>query len=329
VVFLFLAERYGADVVRTLLEDLEDGARGVADPRWVATLDALLARDHGTSWAEALGELAEWSLYTGARADPTVAFARGDGLALLGATEVDSPFSDARVRLFPSSIAAYVSVPLGRSTMTAAIVPTPGSDDATAISMVVARLGSGAVREVVHAGDPTSAPALSMATGETFAVLLVRANDVASSHTPGVCIGSPSEVSACVAALTPVPDAGTPDAATRPDGLEPRHGGEPCWGRAPRALVPTDLARRGTGPRFPRESSGWVASDPRTAEARSSHPQPRCQAQAASCRLPRPAASASERCSWPPWCRARPPATPRSTGDAALRTRAQAPTRRA
>lgn len=212
VVFLFLTERYGPDVVRTLLEDLEDGARGVTDPEWIPALDALLARDHSTSWADALDELAEWCLYTGARADPTVAFARGESLALLGTTEVDPPFSDDRVRLLPSSINAYLSVPLGRSTMTAAIVPTLGSDDATAISMVVARLGSGTVREVVHAGDPTRAPSLSMAAGDVFVVLLVRGNDVATSHTPGVCIGSPSEVSACVDALTPRPDAGTPDA---------------------------------------------------------------------------------------------------------------------
>src|SRR5690606_16426915 len=97
IVFRFLEERHGAAVVRALWEEC-------VESEFLPALDAVLARDYGSSLAEELAELAIWNLYTADRADPERAYAEGSRYPLVAMEAIELPFaSDPPLRVFYAS----------------------------------------------------------------------------------------------------------------------------------------------------------------------------------------------------------------------------------
>src|SRR5262249_20636584 len=129
IFFQFLTERYTPDAVRALWERLENGANGTADPVWFTELDPMLQAEAQTSFHDAFVEFATWNLFTGKHADPTRGYKAGSGSPSRDMHAVDAPYSD-ELRVFYASSQYYVMPPAGRSTMTAALVPSAAHPDA-------------------------------------------------------------------------------------------------------------------------------------------------------------------------------------------------------
>jgi len=198
--FRFLEERFDRSIVRALWEACE------TEP-WLPALDGVLARDHGSSFAEAFTEIAWWNLYTASRADPSLAYAEGAMYAPVATSRVPLPFeSSSRLRVFYASAQYWSADPGTRTTTTAELV---GDADGLELLLAVRR---GAEVEVADGATAGTAGA-----DEVF-VVVVNPALTGESRRPGLCIGSPGEVEACRAAMAPEPDAGPvdPDAGVEP-----------------------------------------------------------------------------------------------------------------
>lgn len=100
IFFRFLEERFEREVPVRLWRRLGDGPEAVS---WLAALDDLLRGSYGSSLGEAYAELVRWNLYTGSRADAERSYAEGARYPQLTEREVELPYADERLRVFPLS----------------------------------------------------------------------------------------------------------------------------------------------------------------------------------------------------------------------------------
>lgn len=232
--FEFLSERFEPALIRRLWEHVENG-RGLsgegadpADPVWTTQLDLLLAADHGTDFASAFVEFARWNLYTGSAADPELAYRSGAQLPMPAMTEVEPPYEDDRLRVFHASTQYYSVDPIGRYELTAALVDDPATpeDETADLSLVLATLVDGRWRTVDTVTDLAAVPVVDVRGARRLVVGVVNGALSDPSRRPGLCLGDPDEVDACVASLSAVPevDGGTPDGGSA-DGGVPGGGG--------------------------------------------------------------------------------------------------------
>ncbi|MFO0548558.1 MAG: MXAN_6640 family putative metalloprotease [Polyangiaceae bacterium] len=203
IFFEFLHEAYGPTMVRSLWEACENGANGVADPYWLDVLEPTLETVAAVTFAEAFTDFARWNLYTGSLADPEIAYARGSAYPKPKTETITLPHQDDSLRLYRASSQYFSADPAGRVEMTAALVPTALSPDGTdGVKLILAaQAGQNLSVKVV---DDVSAGAETLATTgvSKFFVVAVNTNVIGESKKPGLCVGTPSEVTSCVAALT-------------------------------------------------------------------------------------------------------------------------------
>jgi hypothetical protein len=117
--FRFLEERFDRSIIRVLWEACE------TDP-WLPALDAILASDYASSFAEAFVELAGWDLYTASYVDPSMAYAEGAMYPPVMSARESLPFATATpLRVFYAS-AQYFRADPGARTLGVSFVDGAG-----------------------------------------------------------------------------------------------------------------------------------------------------------------------------------------------------------
>ncbi|AKF05333.1 MXAN_6640 family putative metalloprotease [Sandaracinus amylolyticus] len=212
VFFEFLAERYGPELVVGVVRDVEDGARGVADPRWIDVLSSALERDHATTFEAAWLDHARWNLRTGRRADPEASYERGAMLAELAIEALPVPYADTRVRMLRGSSRSY-RVTLGsRARVGVDLLEPMGREGATEGLFVLVTPETDGVIGATRTAPASEGPHwIDASEGESAIVTIVRAldEDDGAGRAPAMCIGSEVELAGCRDVMTMV-DAGTP-----------------------------------------------------------------------------------------------------------------------
>lgn len=217
IFFKFLTERHDDALIRKLWEHLENGQGDVsepadrANPTFVVQLDALLQRDYGSSFAAEWAEFTRWNLYTGAAADSTQAWLDATRYPLVAMTSVTLPYRADGPRVFYASAQYFLAPAAGRTRVTAKLVDGPFTSTDDLPGMVVwlaARKGNRNTEVVkVTAGESVDV------TGGSAIVVVANTNrgaiGASLSQRPALCVGTPEEVAACVAA---VQNGGSPDA---------------------------------------------------------------------------------------------------------------------
>ncbi|UJR82043.1 MXAN_6640 family putative metalloprotease [Sandaracinus amylolyticus] len=209
VFFEFLAERYGPELVAGVVRDVEDGAHGVGDPRWLDVLSSALERDHATTFEAAWLEHARWNLRTGRRADPEASYERGAMLAELAIEALPVPYADTRVRMLRGSSRSYRVMLAAR--VGVELLEPAGREGATeGLFVLVTPEIDGALGETRSAAASDGPQWIDASEGESAIVTIVRAldQDDGAGRAPALCIGSEVALADCRAAMTAT-DGGT------------------------------------------------------------------------------------------------------------------------
>lgn len=210
IFFQFLTERYDPLAVPSLLEDVADGANGVADPEWFTDLDPWLQRRYGVSFADALSEFAVWNLYLRERANAAWSYDRGNSYPAVAKEEIQLPYHLAAPRFFSAS-AKYFSADVGgRAEATAALVVAPGEEaELSGLAVFLAAVRGRAVSMAVEVTDVTAGvDTVDLEAADEVIAVVVNTNPSGNSKRPDLCFGTLAEVAECRQALLPTPDAG-------------------------------------------------------------------------------------------------------------------------
>lgn len=211
--FQFLAEHISPNVMLELWTDCVNGAHGVADPQWFPALDALLVREHDTTFASQFVTFATWNLFTNVRADPMRSYAHGKGYPLVAMTSGDAPYFDEELRLYYAST-QYVGVaPDGRKQMTATVMSK--FDLKTMRLALVVRHGKVLSDPVTMPLPPVGPPPVLDTTDADEVIAMVINTATSGESLRGtLCIGAPDEVAECLPAVpvTPTVAEAQPDA---------------------------------------------------------------------------------------------------------------------
>ncbi|MFO0600100.1 MAG: MXAN_6640 family putative metalloprotease [Myxococcaceae bacterium] len=216
IFFKFLSERHGDDVIRKLWEHLENGQGDPTEPMdqtnptFLIQLDAVLKRDYQTTFGEDFAQFARWNLYTASAGDPDAGYAEGSKYPAVAMTLVTLPAPQENLRVFYASTQYFTAPAGGRTRVTAALVDTvlTTTDDTQDLVLWLAARKGGKNTEVVKV---TNRETVDISGGAVIVgVVNTRRGAVgaAQSQRPSLCIGTPDEVNACVAALGGVVDAG-------------------------------------------------------------------------------------------------------------------------
>ncbi len=236
IFFKFLTERHDDALIRKLWEHLEDGQGDpteVADqpnPTFLIQLDALLKRDYQSTFADEFAEFSRWNLYLGTAADPAQAWDDASTWPQVTTINVAAPYKLDASRVFYASTQYYFVPAAGRTQMTAALVDselTTGNDLDGMVLWIAARK-NGRNTEVVRI---TAGQTVDVSGGFLIAAVTNTNRGpmgASLSQRPGICIGTPEEVSTCASSLggtadagvdagvdagtSELPDAGSPDA---------------------------------------------------------------------------------------------------------------------
>jgi len=203
IFFQFLDEHYGRETIRTLWERCEDGANGTADPQWMSELDPMLQDVAGVSFADAMVDFATWNLYTGDRADPSVAYASGAAYGDVKTTPVTLPYADDGLRMYYASTQYYAAAPEAGGPLTAALVAPPDAPDATeGLALVLATESDSEILATKTVSDVTAGTETVAVDGANRVVVAVVNTAISGdSKKPGLCIGTQEEVATCKATL--------------------------------------------------------------------------------------------------------------------------------
>ena len=207
--FQFLSERYDRDVIRELWSAQRDSGAGTA---WVRALDDVLRAEHESSLADAFADFTRWNLYTAGRADPGVAYARGEGYPELKAKAVTLPLEDTGTRIFPLAAKVY-SARAAKSGALQLALRSEGSLEG--VRLLLAREVGGRIREVKEArADDAAAVTLEQVdAGDEIIAAVINTRLSGESARPDVCLGGASDTKDCAQARgVSASDAGRDDA---------------------------------------------------------------------------------------------------------------------
>lgn len=222
----YLSERFGDAIVREHWEDLEDGARGVINPTWLTSLVALLDREHQTTFEAAFVEFAEWVIRSGqGRADGT--FVNASDYPRVTRELVSLPFYDERLRVYRASMQVWGAAPDGRTTVAAAIAdPDPAVLEGLTLILATRKGASvtSTLAEGVREGVVMAELEVSAGGAHELIAVVVNHTTEGQSRRPGLCLGSPEEVDACVATKVPAEPQPEPEPELEP---QPEPGPEP------------------------------------------------------------------------------------------------------
>lgn len=200
IFFKFLEERYGIDTIRVLMERCENGANGTADPVWITELDAVVAEQGESSFAEAMLDFAQWNFQTDDFANPSASYVEGAAYPRVKIEEVDAPFSDDSIRAYHASAQYRAAAPGTRNEMTAALVSSDDEELEDLRLVLATETGDDAMLLVLDdaaAGVQT----LDVTNADRFVAIVVNTAATGDSKKPGLCMGDPDEVEVCRAAL--------------------------------------------------------------------------------------------------------------------------------
>lgn len=199
----FLSERFGDDIVRRHWEDLEDGARGVANPTWLGALDALLEREHASTFADEFVRFAEWVIRSGQGSSEDT-FANAANYPRVTRELVTLPFSVEKLRVYRSSLQVWGAAPAGRTTVAAAIAD-PDVSVLDGLELILATRKGMAVTSIMGEWirDGVVSAELPVNGADEVIVTVVNHTREGQSRRPGLCIGAPADVEHCVAAKVP------------------------------------------------------------------------------------------------------------------------------
>jgi MYXO-CTERM domain-containing protein len=193
--FKYLEERFGAQLIRELWEGCADGAGGQADPHWLDVLVARLEQAYGTSFRETWLEYAGWVLHAGLEGQEGLAFAQGAHYTRVARRALDLPHAGEPLRMFHASMRAFTFVPGARAQVSAALVPSKGSEGFADLGLLLA-VRKGKELTVVQG---THEATLSADTTGADELIVLVANGAAkgSSLAPRLCVGSAEELASC------------------------------------------------------------------------------------------------------------------------------------
>lgn len=206
--FQFVSEKFDdADVVRRLLERVEDGSSGVEDPVWYEALDDLLESDFNVGLSEAFVEFALWNAFTGPHAGKLegVGYAGADRYPPVTVQGVELPYVDARDRIPQLSSQYFQFVPPQDGGVEVRLV---GDAEDLALWLIL----EGPDGTQVARGS-TRAMA-SMEGSHRGLTILVNPRLDGPSRRPDVCVGTPAFVQSCAE------DFEIPDPETDPESEE-------------------------------------------------------------------------------------------------------------
>jgi len=195
--FRFLTERFDDDdLVRRLLERVEDGASGVEDPVWYEALDALLRTDFQISLSDVYAEFALWNAFTGSRSKsaPGIGYAEAERYPPVAARNASLPYTDEAPRHAQMSTRYYAFSTGRRERLEARLV---GDADGMKLWLLV-ESASG-----FHVSDGSTTATARVDTQSPAILAVVNSSLEGPSRRASVCIGSPSEVEACSRELAP------------------------------------------------------------------------------------------------------------------------------
>lgn len=244
IFFEFLSERFGAGVLVELWTACDDGAGGVAGPLWLDVIDAVLEA-HDSSFADAFVDFASRNLFTGWAADPSRGYARGRNYPDLKMTEVTTPYTEAKMRVFIASTQYYRLAVDGQPQLAAALVASAeGASSLEGLSLVVAfKKGRGYVAVTKVADASAGTGALDPQGADSMVVAVINTNRTGNSKKPGLCLGTPAEVAACRTALTPKPPPDPTPAPPAPSTpAAPKEPGCGCAGSPDASLAAVAMA---------------------------------------------------------------------------------------
>jgi MYXO-CTERM domain-containing protein len=219
IFFQFLEERHD----EVLMLELWEACAAEPDEGWLALLDELLMA-RGSSFAEEMETFAIWNLHTDRRANPEVSYAEGARYPPVTLREEALPLIDERPRHARAATRGYSFSPGGRTSIDARLGGT--EEDRAGLALRLARVDDD-VLTVAEAGTTR----LDVAGADEVIVLVVNTARAGEARRATVCVGDPSELSACDA---PVPmedaavdlDAGiVVDAGVEADAGTPSEGG--------------------------------------------------------------------------------------------------------
>ncbi len=194
IFFEFLSERFTPPI----LEELWTASDGATD--WFAALGPILTQ-HGTSFGDELVTFASWNLYTGKRANPSVAYQRGASYPLVKIEAVTAPLDKPSQRVFPSATTYLGVAPGGRARLAAELVFDAGIDGAPLKLLVALRTGDAIATPVASTDGKTLAVDVGSADEAIF--YLVNTATSGESLRPALCLGAPDEVEACAKQYRP------------------------------------------------------------------------------------------------------------------------------
>ena len=191
IFFWFLAQKYGDALMVALWSEL---ATSTASP-WTRTLDAVLVRDHTTTFADAFYEFQRWNAATGPRADPSWSYPNGADFLPIKANKVDLPHADDVVRLFSASGRFYRVDPAGAAEIVAAF---DGAALEHARILLFAISGNDILGQAQSTDDPTQISAsIDSSKATEVLIALVDGRTDGDSQRVALCIGTPEQVAEC------------------------------------------------------------------------------------------------------------------------------------
>jgi len=206
IFFRFLEERFSREVQRELWEALRADEQADASS-WLGALDGVLIDEHDSSLADAFADFVRWNLYTGTRTNAAEAYAEGARYPQLVEREVELPFNDDRVRVFPLSARYYVA----ELTDDADVVVEVTENEASiaGLRLLLALEAEGEITEVatheVEAGTENRL-LLHGARGERVHAALLSTQRQGESLQPALCFGRAGDDTPCRPAEQPDAD---------------------------------------------------------------------------------------------------------------------------
>jgi MYXO-CTERM domain-containing protein len=202
IFFRYLSERFGDDVVLEIWEAMEDGAGGIADPVWLPTVASVI-ESHDADFIEVFHTFSRWILYSGIGGPAGETFAEAASYAPVTRVTEALPFHDDALRVFTASTRIWSFPAAGRTSITAALVSDDPAETATLELTIAIRRRTEMEVHVI-----TALEVIDATGADEIVVAVSNGNIDGNSARPGLCVGTPAEVTACASV---VPDAGVID----------------------------------------------------------------------------------------------------------------------
>jgi hypothetical protein len=200
LLFRYLDERFGRDVIRELWEALREDAED--ELAWTEALDRTLSERHQSSLGAAFEEFTRWNLYTGQRADAALAYREGNAYPAVKEQRVTLPFEDPLIRVFPLA-ARFYSVEVTAPGPLGVVLDKP-IEEWQGLGVMLAREANARIVELARMEhDQSVLQLLGAQEGDTVHLVLLNTRLTGESARPAICMGDPAALATCDTAAIP------------------------------------------------------------------------------------------------------------------------------